>query len=127
MEVKDIQEAETQGTTHNDKVTIAPAVMLTVVRYAALGVKGVARMGNMPGGVDRIFRRNPAANGVMIVVDDEEQTVVCDLYIVVQPGVNMREISYNVQQKVSRAIHEIIGMEVLAINVHIEDVAYDTH
>lgn len=84
-------------------------------------------MGNMPGGVDRIFRRNPAANGVMIVVDSQAQTVVCDLYIVVKPDVNMREVSYNVQQKVSRAVHEIVGMEVLAINVHIEDIAYDTH
>ncbi|MBN1287882.1 MAG: Asp23/Gls24 family envelope stress response protein [Anaerolineae bacterium] len=114
-------------TSLEDKVTIAPSVLLTVVRYTTLSVEGVARMGNMPGGVDRIFRRNPAANGVMIVVDGEAQTVVCDLYIVVKPDVNMQEVSYNVQQKVTRAIHEIVGMDVLAINVHIEDIAYDTH
>ncbi len=118
---------ETHDAVLQDRVTIAPSVLLTIVRYTTLGIKGVARMGNMPGGVDRIFRRNPAANGVMIVVDDKAQTVVCDLYVVVKPDVNMREVSYNVQHEVTRAIHEIVGMEVLAINVHVEDIAYDTH
>jgi uncharacterized alkaline shock family protein YloU len=113
--------------TPRDKVTIAPSVLLTTARYATLGVEGVARMGNMPGGVDRIFRRNPAARGVIMVVNDQEQTVVCDLYIVVEPDVGMGEVSYNVQREVARAIHEIVGMEALAVNVHIEDVAYDTH
>ncbi len=126
-EIKETPQETREIEPFQDQVTIAPSVLLTVVRYATLGVKGVARMGNMPGGVDRIFRRNPSANGVMIVVDDKAQTVVCDLYIVVEPEVNMRKTSRTVQRKVARAIHEIIGMEVLAINVHIEDVAYDTH
>ncbi len=115
-----------QDQTH-DKVTIAPSVLLTIARYATLGVDGIARMGSTPGGVDRIFRRNPAASGVMIVVNNQDRTVACDLYIVVEPNVSMREVSYNVQREVARAIHEIVGMEALAVNVHIEDVAYDTH
>jgi uncharacterized alkaline shock family protein YloU len=110
-----------------DKVTIAPSVLLTVARYATLGVDGVARMGNTPGGVDRIFRRNPAASGVMIVVNNQDRTVACDLYIVVEPNVSMREVSYNVQREVARAMHEIVGMDVLAVNIHIEDVAYDSN
>ena len=37
----------------NDTVTIAPGVLLTVARMATLDVRGVVRMGNTPGGVDR--------------------------------------------------------------------------
>lgn len=123
--MSDTHSAITKSEEARDKVTIAPTVLLTVARYATLGVEGVARMGSTPGGVDRIFRRNPAASGVMMVVNNQDRSVACDVYIVVEPNVSMREVSYNVQREVARAIHEIVGMAVLAVNVHIEDVAYD--
>ncbi len=105
-----------------DKITIAPNVLLTIARLATLGVEGVARMGNTPGGIGRLFRRAPSANGVQMVVND--QTVVVDIYIIIEPDVNVREVCHQVQREVTRAIEEMVGMEVLAVNVHVEDVAF---
>jgi uncharacterized alkaline shock family protein YloU len=105
-----------------DKITIAPAVLLTVVRLAALRVPGVVRMGNTPGGVNRWLRRTPGERGIQMLVDDE--IVVVDVYVVADADANLREVSYNVQGDVARAIVENVGMTVGAVHVHIEDVVW---
>jgi uncharacterized alkaline shock family protein YloU len=106
----------------DDKITIAPGVLLTLVRLAALHVPGVVRMGNTPGGVNRWLRRTPAERGVQILVED--QTVMVDVYIIADADANLREVSYNVQKQVARDIQENVGMIVGAVNVHIEDVVF---
>jgi uncharacterized alkaline shock family protein YloU len=106
----------------DDKITVAPGVLLTLVRLAALQVTGVRRMGNTPGGVNRWLRRTPAERGVRILV--EEQNVIVDAYVIADADANLREVSYNVQKQVARDIQENVGMVVGAVNVHIEDVIF---
>jgi uncharacterized alkaline shock family protein YloU len=107
----------------NDHVTVSPEVLLTVARLSTLRVDGVARMSDTPGGVDRLWNRTPAAEGVQILVDG--QAVNVDLFIVTRSDANMREVSHTVQREVARAIRQIVGMEVRAVNVHIDDVVFE--
>jgi uncharacterized alkaline shock family protein YloU len=79
-------------------------------------------MGSTPGGVDRLFRRVPAANGVQIAID--EGTVTAHLYVVAEATVNLREMCTHIQKAVARSIKEILGMKVESVNVHIEDVVF---
>jgi uncharacterized alkaline shock family protein YloU len=107
----------------DDTVTLAPGVLLTVVRLATLDVAGVMHMGSTRGGVDRLLRRVPAADdGVQITVD--EGTVTVHLYVVADAVINLREMSVQIQKSVERAIREILGMKVNSVNVHIEDVTF---
>ena len=106
-----------------DRITIAPGVLLTVIRLAALQVPGVARMGNTPGGVNRWWRRTPTERGVQALI--EGQTVVIDVYIVTHADAILRQVSHEVQTQVARDIRENVGMTVGAVNVHIEDVTFD--
>lgn len=106
----------------NDTVTIAPGVLLTIARLATLAVPGVVHMGNTPGGVDRLLRRVPAANGVQIAVSDD--TVTVHLYVVAEATANLREMSTQIQRSVERSIRELLGMKVESVNVHIEDVVF---
>jgi uncharacterized alkaline shock family protein YloU len=102
------------------KTTIAHEVLLTIARLSAVGTPGVARTSPLPDGVDRIFKRG-IDDGVRVEVRD--QAVQVDLYLVLQPGRNLREVSRAVQSAVRRAIEEMVGMDVLAVNVHVEDIA----
>jgi len=70
-----------------------------------LAVPGVARMGSVPGGVNRWFRRG-IADGVQIQVADN--TVTAALHLVVTAGENVREVSHNVQAEVRRAGEAIL-------------------
>lgn len=106
-----------------DRVTIAPGVLLTVIRMGALQEPGVVQMGNTPGGVNRWLRRTASERGIQVLIED--QTVTVDLYIIAQADSNLREVSYNVQKRVARAIEENIGMRVGSVNIHIEDVVFE--
>ena len=105
------------------KTTIDPEVILTIARLTSLGVDGVSRMASGPHTVDSLLRHK-YSNGVKIEV--ENNTVYIDLFLVMKREVNLLETSKSVQQKVSRAISEMVGMEIGNINIHIEDIDYRT-
>jgi len=105
-----------------DTITIAPSVLITVARQAAIDVKGIARMGTIPIDVTHLLKGNPMGSGV--VLELEGNKVSLELYLIVKPDVNMRDISREVQRSVTRSIQELVGMEVLKVNVHIEDVDF---
>ena len=102
------------------KTTIAHDVLLTIARLSAVQTPGVARTSPLPVGVDRIFKRG-IEDGVRIEVRD--QAVVIDLYLVLEPGYNLREVGRAVQAAVRRAVEEMVGMDVLAVNLHVEDIS----
>ena len=103
------------------KTTDSPDVLISISKLSALGVPGVSRMAPISGGVNRLFRKG-ANEGVRIEV--EEDTVFADIYLVLKQDVNIREVSRNVQQQVTRAIQEMVGMDVGHVDIHIEDIDY---
>jgi uncharacterized alkaline shock family protein YloU len=103
------------------KTTIAPNVLLMIARLTALDVPGVSHMYDIPGGVNRIFQRG-YDEGVRIRIEDDR--VYADIHVVLEHTVNVREVSRKIQGAVSRAISEMVGMEVGRVNVHIEDIQF---
>lgn len=104
------------------RTTVAPDVLVNIARLSALSVRGVSRMADVSGGVNRLFKRG-VHDGVRIEVEDN--VIVADLFIVLKQDVNIREVSRNVQALVARAIQEMIGMEIGSIDIHIEDIDFD--
>jgi uncharacterized alkaline shock family protein YloU len=79
-------------------------------------------MAPVSGGVNRLFRRG-IVDGARIIVEND--VVSADLYIILENGVNIRNTSRTVQKKVTRAITEMVGMDVAEVNIHIENIAYE--
>ena len=107
--------------TTRTKTTIAPDVLITIARLSALSVPGVSHMAQVTGGVNRLFKRG-IHDGVRIEVEDN--VIVANLYLVLHKDVNIREVSRNVQSQVARALHEMVGMDVGEVEIHIEDIDY---
>jgi uncharacterized alkaline shock family protein YloU len=105
-----------------DKTTISPDVLVTIARLSALSVPGVSRMANVTGGVNRLFKRG-IHDGVRIEVEDN--VVVANLYLIVKKDYNLRDVSRNVQEQVTRALQEMVGMEVGSLEIHVEDIDYE--
>jgi uncharacterized alkaline shock family protein YloU len=101
------------------KIFVAPGVLITVAKLAALSVPGVLRMSPVPGGVNELFRLG-ASRGVRVTTADD--TVSTELFLVVQSDADVRDVARKVQLEVSRSITEIIGLRAGEIIVHIEDV-----
>jgi uncharacterized alkaline shock family protein YloU len=111
-----------ESTRPSGKTTVAPEVLINIARMSALSVPGVSRMAPVSGGVNRLFRRG-ADDGVQIAI--HEDIVFADIYLIVKDGVNIRELGRNVQQHVTRAIQEMVGMDVAQVDIHIEDIDYE--
>jgi uncharacterized alkaline shock family protein YloU len=106
---------------HNGKIVIAPEVLITIAKLSTLSVPGVVRMAAVPGGIDRYLKRG-YADGVRIQVVNH--TILADLHIVVKGDVNVHAVSKAVQEEVTRAMAEMVGMEAKTVNVHVEDVVF---
>jgi uncharacterized alkaline shock family protein YloU len=104
------------------KTTIAPEVLLTIAQLTALNVDGVSRLSHVQTGVNQLLKRTQKREGVIIEVADD--VVYLDIYVVLNSDVNVRDVSHNIQHKVSRAISEMVGMSVGYVNIHIEDIDY---
>jgi uncharacterized alkaline shock family protein YloU len=103
------------------KTTIAPEVLLTIARLSALSVPGVNRLSTTPSDVNQFLIRG-SGEGVRIMVDNG--VVYADIHVVLNRDVNVRDVSRSIQTKVSRAISEMVGMEVGKVNIHVEDIDY---
>ncbi|MDX9865718.1 MAG: Asp23/Gls24 family envelope stress response protein [Anaerolineaceae bacterium] len=104
------------------KTTISPDVLVTISGLTALGVPGVSGLAKIPVGVYLIFK-DRVEDGVCITVDGK--TVSVDLYLTFQRDVNVRNVSREIQERVTRAISEMVDMKVREINIHVEDIEYE--
>jgi len=107
---------ETRG-----KTTIDPGVLINIAKLAALSVDGVSRMSPGPHSIESIFT---SSYGGGVNINVENNTVDVDLYLVMKNTSDLYKTSENVQNKVARAITEMVGMEIGRVNVHIEDIDY---
>lgn len=103
------------------KTTIAPEVLVTIVRLTVLNTPGVSRLATLPTDVERLFNKS-AGEGLKVSVEGD--AVYADIYVILNPDVNVRDVGRNIQAQVSRAISDMVGMEVGRVNVHIEDIDY---
>jgi len=111
------EERESMG-----RIEVAPEVLATIAHFAALRVEGVVKMAPVPADVVRLFRREARHNGVLL--DFSNNQVRFDIYVMMDPNVNIMETSQALQTAVAEAIDTMVSVPVDAVNVHVEDVVY---
>ena len=117
---KAVQEPEEDYRTIG-RTTIAPEVLVTIARLTALEVPGVSRMAVIPRTANRLLARG-SNEGVRLEIQDDE--VFADIYLVLNNGVNILEVSRQVQAEIARSISEMVGMNIGKVNIHIEDIDF---
>ena len=105
------------------RTTIAPEVLVTIVKLTVLSVPGVSHLAPIPGRLNQILKRE-ANDGVHISV--ENNTVYADVFVIFQRDINVRDVSRTIQHQIARAVKEMVGMEVGKVNVHVEDIDYSS-
>ncbi len=115
----------TQNTSEEyGKVTFADEVVAIIAGLAATEVKGVAAMsGSMAGGIAEKLGRKNLTKGVKVEVGEKEAAI--DLYIIVDYGVRIPEVAWNIQENVKKAVETMTGLSVVEVNVHVQGVNFD--
>ncbi len=101
-------------------VTIDPEVLETVARLTAQKVEGVLRLAEKSD-VEKLL--GLGHKSVEVEVRDDGAVAV-EVHIIALPNLRLLHLGREVQQEVTRAIQQIIGMQVLEVNVYIEDVDF---
>ena len=107
--------AETEDKIGNVKISVD--VIATVAGIATNEIKGVAGMsGNALGGIADILK------GVKVEISDN--SCVIDLNIVVDYGVRIPDIAWDVQENVKNSVESMTGMTVEKVNIHVEGIDF---
>lgn len=106
-------------------IKISVDVVSTIAGIATHEINGVAGMSNsLASGIAEIFgsKRN-LSRGVK--VDIKEENTVIDLYIIVDYGVRIPELAWEVQENVKNSVETMTGLNVEKINIHVEGVSFE--
>lgn len=102
-------------------IKISDEVVAIIAGIAAMEVPGVAGMsGGIAGGIAEMLGRKNLSKGVKVEVGEREAAV--DLYIIVEYGCRIPDISWEIQEKVKKAIETMTGLNVIEVNIHVQGV-----
>ncbi len=103
------------------QIKIADEVVGVIAGLAATEVPGVAGMsGGIAGGIAEMLGRKNLSKGVKVEVGEKEAAV--DLFIIVEYGAKIPDVSWQIQESVKKAIETMTGLNVVEVNIHIQGV-----
>lgn len=114
---------EAINTLEYGEVKIASEVVATIVGLAALEVKGVAGMsGGLANGIAEKLGKKSLSKGVKLEIKEKE--VIIDLYIIVDYGTKIPDISWEIQNNVIKVVETMIGLKAMNVNIHVQGVNF---
>ncbi len=102
-------------------VCISNDVVATIASITAQEIEGVYGMaGSLTGDfVELLGRKNPS-KGVKVAIADREVTI--DMFVIVDYGVKIPDVAWEIQEKTKNEVEAMTGLEVVAVNVNIEGI-----
>ena len=107
-------------------IKVADDVLAVCAARAALetqGVFGFASAVFTDTISESILGKTPDSKGVRINQNEDE--IVIDLYIIVRYGVKIPAVAWNIQENVKKAVEEFSGMKVKFVNIHIQGIHFN--
>ena len=116
--VAEKEEALTEVVSENDinGINISEEVVATIAGIATQEVKGVSAMN--ASGIGEVF--GIKTKGVKVQVGEKD--AVIDITITVEYGARIPDIAWEVQNKVKTQVESMTGLNVVAVNVHVQGV-----
>jgi len=106
-------------------VKIDNEVLSSIASVAAKKVPGVHKIAtSLIGGIAQIFKKTPDA-GIKVVVGEGE--VSFELGVVVEYGVNIPEVTYQIQKAIKEEVEKMSGLKVTRVDVIVHGVKMKKH
>ena len=118
-EIVEIEE-NTEGT--NDGIKISNDVVAVIAGVAVSEVPGVASMsGGFAGGITEVLSgKKNLSKGIKAETDGNN--VKIDVNIIVNYGVRIPDVAFDIQNKVKQSVETMTGLTVNEVNVHVQGV-----
>ena len=100
---------------------ITDEVVAIIAGIAATEIKGVAGMsGGLAGGIAEMLGRPNLSKGVKVQLLEGKAAI--DLYVIVEYGMRIPNLAWEIQEKVKDAVESMTGIKVNEVNIHIQGV-----
>ena len=105
----------------NNNIVIEDEV-IAIAGIAVSEVSGVAEMaGGFAGGITEVLSgKKNLAKGIKVETKEGETKI--DVNIIVEYGVRIPDVAFEIQNKVKKSVEEKTGLKVSGVNVHIQGV-----
>lgn len=113
---------KSQENIHQNTLTFEDQVIKKIAGIAANEIKGILSMsgGFMSGLTDRFRSTEDITKGINAEVGEKQ--VALDLKVIVEYGKNVPSIFSETVNNVKKSVHDMTGLEVVEVNMHVEDV-----
>ncbi|KML30622.1 MULTISPECIES: Asp23/Gls24 family envelope stress response protein [Priestia] len=113
---------KSQENTNQNTLTFEDQVIKKIAGMAANEIKGILSMsgGFMSGLTDRFRSTEDITKGINAEVGEKQ--VALDLKVIVEYGKNVPAIFSETVHNVKKSVHDMTGLEVVEVNMHVEDV-----
>ena len=106
-------------------VNISDDVIGIITSIAAAEIEGVNGLyGGLAEDIAEIFGKKNLKKGVKVEIEDE--IVVVDLNIVVDYGIKIPDVAWQVQESVKTAIETMTGLKCKEVNIHVQGINMDS-
>jgi len=108
--------------TYMGKIEVSPLAVAGLASEAVLGcygVVGLAPAGTLRDGLVEILQRDATHRGVEVHLRDGG--IVVDLYVVMEYGTRISEVTHNIMESVKFRLERALGMPIAEVNVHVQD------
>lgn len=103
------------------KVEVSPTAIASLASQAVLGSYGVVGMAtkDLASGIVQTLQPASHRRGVDVQIEDSQISV--DLYVVIEYGTRIATVARNIQSAVQYTLEKALGVPVVAVNVHVQD------
>lgn len=107
---------------NNINLSFSEEVIATIVEKTVMTIPGIYEING--GIIDGITNMLGSKRVKGIKVDIDKNVVNIDIYLIVEYGVKIPDIAWDVQDKVKKTVEEMTGMNVSAVNIHIQGINF---
>ena len=103
-------------------IQIADDVVAIIAGKAVSEVSGVAGMaGGFAGGITEVLSgKKNLSKGIKVDISEKEAKI--DVNIIVEYGVRIPDVAFEIQNRVKKAVETMTGLKVSNVNVHVQGV-----
>lgn len=125
-EEKKVEGEEITISQDNNEIKIADDVVAVIAGIAVSEVPGVSGMaGGFAGGITEVLSgKKNLAKGIKVEVGEKETKI--DVNIIVEYGVRIPDVAFEIQSRVKKAVEAMTGLVVAEVNVHVQGVNTDS-
>ena len=102
-------------------IKVLDEVIETTAYETVLNVEGVAGMSSNISGISNIIGKGNQ-KGIRITSTDKDVSI--DVYVLLEYGVKIPDVAWNIQEEVKRTVEETTNLLVNAVHIHVQGVIH---